>query len=45
MAARPPRKTYFWILPGSLFPIHQRLNGEQRKDRVRMVVNLTFWIL
>lgn len=28
---------------GPLFPVYQKLNGSQRKDRARYVVNFTYW--
>ena len=31
------------ISGGPLFPVLSKLNGSQRKDRVRMVVNFTYW--
>lgn len=33
----------YGISIGPLFPVYSKLKGSQRKDRVRLVVNLTYW--
>lgn len=33
----------YGISAGPLFPVYSKLNGSQPKDRVRFVVNFTYW--